>query len=211
MPADLGGQPHHGGTDGVCRLGEVDGLAYRADLGVVALLDGLLPEVREIARSHGTRTDLRPKLLELTDLLRVVLRTGLVEARHGVRVSRVPEVVGSTCVRIRPGLSVGAVAVDQPGLLVGLDLVPHVDEAADHRLDAHAESVCPPEGVVVGRTAPGEVEGLPRALDHLAGSAHSLTHVGGRVHGVRGPAGEYDVRFGVLDKVTGHLSTPVGV
>ena len=177
-----------------------------------ALLDGLLPEVGEIARGHGACADLSAELLALADLLRVVLGARLIEARHGVGVAGLFEVEGAARLLVRPGVAVGAVAVDQADLLVGGDGVPHVREHGGHGLDAHAQSVRPVEGTGLAgsfwRPMKKACHG-PWIMRPGVPMASHTSPAGFMVSGA--PPAKHDVHLVVLDEVARHLRAAVGI
>ena len=93
MPPLVAGQSGAYGAQGLDARGEQHGLAHRDDLGLVALLVALLPEVGPVRRVHQSGEDLRSRLLEFPyhgrEVFRPVLEGSAVDEGIALGLTRV--------------------------------------------------------------------------------------------------------------------------
>src|SRR5262245_39733747 len=118
-----------------------DRLADRRDFWLETLLQGLLPERREVRRQHHTGDDLATGCLECTDLGRKIVGEVLIATGIGKLVATLLQHWRKTDNLVAPGVAVAVVWKQSADGFVGRDLTPHVGEDGDHVLKPPEEMI----------------------------------------------------------------------
>src|SRR4029453_1190058 len=203
----------HAGAERAQRLHrarEEQGLAHAGDLGLEALLGGLLPERRPVRGDRHAGDDLDLGVLEGRDLRGEIVAQVRVAAGIDQRVAGLGQHGWEAALLVPPRVAVAVVGPERADDPVGGDRAPHVEEDADDVFQ-------PPEEVIgrleagVGLAPAREEPRLPRADARDARRAVDLALVRDRIGRLRRARDQHEVDLVRKDQPGGHLGRPVRI